>query len=68
MHAYPFITLIRFVFDGKAPTLKSEELAKRSSKKAGAATDLEEAKEARNRNGLGVVTINIQPVHFLLHS
>ncbi|KAL6784452.1 RAD2 [Auxenochlorella protothecoides x Auxenochlorella symbiontica] len=34
-----------FVFDGKAPTLKSDELAKRYSKRQTATTDLETAKE-----------------------
>ena len=36
-----------FVFEGKPPELKSAELAKRSSRKAEAAGELEAAKEAR---------------------
>lgn len=35
----------RFVFDGKAPTLKADELAKRSQKKSSATAELEAAKE-----------------------
>lgn len=44
--ALPFLLRHRrFVFDGKAPTLKSDELAKRYSKRQTATTDLETAKE-----------------------
>jgi flap endonuclease-1 len=38
-----------FVFEGKAPNLKREELAKRAARREGANTELEAAKEAGNQ-------------------
>lgn len=37
--------MCRFVFEGKAPELKREELAKRSNRREDANTELEAAKE-----------------------
>ena len=39
------LVLCRFVFEGKPPELKRDELAKRSTRREGANTDLEAAKE-----------------------
>lgn len=40
-----FCALYSFVFEGKAPDLKREELAKRSARREGATAELEQAKE-----------------------
>lgn len=42
----------RFVFEGKAPDLKKEELAKRSARREGANAELEAAKEAGDKEGI----------------
>eukprot|EP00889_Picochlorum_renovo_P005304 jgi/Picre1/32334/NNA_007680.t1 len=41
-----------FVFEGKAPDLKKEELAKRSARREGANAELEAAKEAGDKEGI----------------
>jgi len=50
-----------FVFDGKAPTLKSGELAKRSKKKHDAEKNLEEAKEEGDKEM--IKKLNKRTVH-----
>lgn len=42
----------RFVFEGKAPDLKREELAKRAARREGANAELEAAKEAGNQEDI----------------
>lgn len=41
-----------FVFEGRAPDLKREELAKRASRREGAGTELEAAREAGNQEDI----------------
>ncbi|KAI8100357.1 hypothetical protein M9435_006841 [Picochlorum sp. BPE23] len=41
-----------FVFEGKAPDLKKEELARRSARREGANAELEAAKEAGDKEGI----------------
>lgn len=43
---YRSVFVYSFVFEGKAPDLKREELAKRSARREGATTELEQAKES----------------------
>ena len=42
----------RFVFEGKSPALKKEELAKRSARREGANAELEAAKEAGDKEAI----------------
>ena len=44
----PPLTARSFVFEGRAPELKRQELAKRSSRREDATVELEAAKEVRN--------------------